>query len=123
MRRMEFRCCYDLGQLFHIHRFNINDVCRQLISPKYVESGPGRTETLVTDVQVPQINPQIVGRNVRLLVRIDGYGVYVVGMRIGVDLARNGGDDVILHDHSWQAKMRWEGRWLHRTRSIVMVRL
>lgn len=48
------------------------------------------------------------------MVGVDRYGVDVVGMSIGVDFSRNGGDDVILWEHAGELEMRsktwrWEG--------------
>ena len=54
------------------------------------------TEALVTDVEVPEIDTQIVSRYVCFLVGIDRNGVNVVCMSIGIDLSWDGGDDVIL---------------------------
>lgn len=57
------------------------------------------TEALVANIQIPQVDPEIIGRDVSLLVRVDGYRVYVVRMSVSVDFARNRGNDVILHGH------------------------
>lgn len=54
-----------LCKLLHIGRFNINNV-----------------EALVGDLQVPQVDAEVVRREVGLLVRVQRYGVYVV--RVGV---------------------------------------
>lgn len=61
------------------------------------------TETLVTDIQVPQIDPEVIGRNVSLLVRVDRDGVYVVSVCVRVYFAGDSGDDVILLSHSRQS--------------------
>lgn len=59
-----------------------------------------RTEAPITDVQIPEIYPEIVGGNECLLVGIDGDGMDVVGMGVGVDFAGYGGDDVVLNVHA-----------------------
>ena len=56
------------------------------------------TEALITDVEIPQVDSQIVSRDVGLAIRIDRDGVDVVRMCIRVDFSRDGGDDVILAD-------------------------
>jgi len=58
------------------------------------------TEALVADVQIPEVDSQIISRDVRFLVRVDRDGVNVVGMSVRVDLSRDGGDNVILLRHS-----------------------
>ena len=63
-----------------------------------------RTEALVTDVQIPQVDSQIISRDVCFLVRIDRDGVNVVGVGVRVDLSRDGGDNVILLRHSRKTK-------------------
>ena len=58
------------------------------------------TETLIAYIQVPQVDPQIVGRDIGFLIRIDGDGVYVIGVSIGVYFARHSCDYVVLLDHA-----------------------
>lgn len=63
------------------------------------------TEALVANVKVPEVYPKIVGRDVCFLIRIDRDGMDVVGVSVGINLAWNGGDDVVLLHHLWQSKM------------------
>ena len=44
------------------------------------------TEALVGDVEMPQVDSQVVCRDERFLVAVDGDGVDVVGVGIGKDL-------------------------------------
>ena len=62
------------------------------------------TKALVTDVQVPQVDPQIVSGDVCLAVRVDGDRVDVVSMRVGVDLARDSRSDGIMRCHAGQSQ-------------------
>jgi hypothetical protein len=64
-----------------------------------------RTETLVADIQVPKVDSEIVGGDVCLLVRVDGYGVYVVRMSVGVDFTWDCGDDVVLLRHAGKSEV------------------
>lgn len=41
------------------------------------------TEAAVRDVQVPEVDPQVIGRHVGLVVGVDGDGVDVVGVGVG----------------------------------------
>lgn len=76
----------------------------QLIFP--VEPVVARTETLIADAQVPQVHPEVISGNVGLLVRVDRDRVNVVRMGVRVDLAGDGGDDVVLVGHPRQPEMR-----------------
>lgn len=58
----------DLRQFLHVGRLDVDDV-----------------EALVGDFQMPQVNPQIVRGQIRLLVRVDRYRVDVVGVSVGKD--------------------------------------
>lgn len=58
-----------------------------------------RTKAPIADVKIPEVNPQIVCRDVSLLVRIDGYGVDMVGVSIRIHFTRHGRDDVVLLLH------------------------
>lgn len=46
------------------------------------------TEASVGEVQVPQIDPEVIGRQIRLVVTVDGDGVDVVGVSVGVNPPR-----------------------------------
>lgn len=74
----------DLRQFLHVGRLDVDDV-----------------EALVGDLQVPQIKPEVVRREVRLLVRVDRYRVDVVGVSIGKNPTGRG-----LHH-----QIHWLYRW------------
>lgn len=57
------------------------------------------TETLIADVQVPQIYPEIVGRHVGLPITVDADRIDVVGVGVGVHLPRDGCYDVVVEGH------------------------
>lgn len=69
----------DLRKLFHVCRLDVDDV-----------------ETLVLDVQIPQVDSQIVARDERLPIRVNGYAVDVIGMSIGVGPSRDSSDNSIM---------------------------
>ncbi len=46
------------------------------------------TEASVGEVQVPQIDPEVIGGQIRLVVAVDGDGVDVVGVSVGVNPPR-----------------------------------
>lgn len=48
------------------------------------------TEALIRDLQVPQVDPEVVGRQIRLLVAVHRYGVDVVSVGVGEDAAGGG---------------------------------
>ena len=64
-----------------------------------------RTEALVADTQIPQVDTEIVRGNVGFLVGIDGDRVDVVCMRISVDFPRDGGNDIVLLYHARKFEM------------------
>jgi hypothetical protein len=47
---------YHLNKFFHVVRFNVHDV-----------------EALTCDFVMPEVDPQIIGRNKNILVCVDGY--------------------------------------------------
>jgi hypothetical protein len=59
-----------------------------------------RTETLITDVQIPEVDAQVICGNVCLLIGINGDRMDMVGMSVGVNFARYGGDNVVLMLHT-----------------------
>ena len=87
--RVELGCCDDFCQFFHIGRFDVDDV-----------------ETLILNVEVPQVYPKIITANEGLPVAVDGYAVYVIGMRIGIRSARDGGNDSIMVRHARELQLR-----------------
>lgn len=54
MRRVEARRCDHFGQLFHRWRLDVDNVKRLVVDPK-----------------IPEVDPEVVGRNKRLVVRVD----------------------------------------------------
>lgn len=96
----------DLCKFLHIDRFDVYDVWRDKVSGRATATADrGRTEALVADTEIPQVDAEIVCRNVGLLIRIDGDGVDVVCMGIGVNLARDGGNDIVLLYHAGKFEM------------------
>lgn len=79
----------DFSELFHIRWLDVDNV-----------------ETLILDVEVPQIDAEVVTTYERLPIAIDGYAVYVVGMSICVISARNSGDDGIVVSQSGELEGR-----------------
>lgn len=61
---------------------------------------PTPTEALVADVQVPQVNPQIICRDVRLPIRVDADRVDVVSVCVGVHLSRHSSGDAVVCGHA-----------------------
>ena len=61
------------------------------------------TETLITDAQVPQVDPQVVRRDISLAIRVDRDRVDMVRVGVCVYFSRHSGNDVFLHRHSRQA--------------------
>lgn len=64
---MELCCCDDLSQLLHIRRLDVDDV-----------------EALILNVEIPKIDPKVITGDECFAVRIYGYAVDMIGMRIGV---------------------------------------
>lgn len=63
------------------------------------------TETLVAYIKVPEIYSKVIGRDIGFLIRVDRDGMDMVCVGVGVNLAGNGGDDVVLLHHLWQPKV------------------
>lgn len=78
----------DLGQLLHICRLDVNNV-----------------ETLVLDVQVPEVDSQIITTYEGLSIAVDRDAVDVIGMGIRVCASRNRGDNGIMVRHTWQSQL------------------
>lgn len=116
LERVELGRRDDLGQLLHVDRLDVEDVCGRAqldvsapLSTKRAnetKGDAGRTERLVRDVEVPEVDAQVVGAHVRLAVRVDRDRVDVVRVRVGVHLARHGGDDRVVVRHARQAQVR-----------------
>lgn len=77
--RMEFGSRNDLGQLLHVSGLDVNDV-----------------ETLVLDVQIPEVYAKIVTAYESLAVAVDGDAVDVISMGICIGPARDGSHDSIV---------------------------
>lgn len=82
-----------------------------------------RTEALVADVEIPEVDAEVVGGDVGFLVRVDGDGVYVVCVGVGVDFAGDGGDDVVLLLHAGEAEVARGGGGGHRPCAVEVIRL
>ena len=81
------------------------------------------TEATIADIQVPQVYPQVVRRDVCLLVRVDGDGVDVVCMSVGVDFAGNSSDNIVLLLHTRQLELRVMGWWWYGSLAFCEVGL
>jgi len=90
---------YHLRQLLHVDRFDVDDVWDQYTAA-CLPALRGLTKALVADVQVPQVDPQIICRDVRLPVRVDADRVDVVSVRIGVHFARDRSGDAVVRGHA-----------------------
>ena len=81
---MELCSSDDLRKLFHIGRLNINDI-----------------ETLVLNVEMPEVYSKVVTADECLSVTIHGYAVDVVSMGIGVCSAGYRSDDSVMMRETW----------------------
>ena len=63
--------CTHLCEFLHVRGLDVDDV-----------------EGLVGDLHVPEVDAEVVGREVRLAVRVDTDRVDVVGVRVGEDAPR-----------------------------------
>lgn len=109
---MEFCCGNDFCQFFHVDRFDVDNICWGTEYQKLPQNdGNKRTETLVTDVEVPEVDAEIIGRDVRFTVGVDGDGVDVISMGVGIDLAGDGGNDLVLCLHPRKAEVGSGGGW------------
>ena len=57
------------------------------------------TEALVANVEIPKIDPEIIRRDVRLLIGIDRYRVDMVCVSIGIHFSRNSSGDRVVDLH------------------------
>lgn len=69
---MEFGCCDNFGEFFHVRGFDINDV-----------------EALILYVQVPQIDPEIIAADKSLAVTVDRDAINVIRMCVRISTAGN----------------------------------
>ncbi len=82
---MKFCSCYNFRKLFHICRFDIDDI-----------------EALILDVQIPEIDSQVVAADKGLAITVDRYAVDVVGVCIGVGPARYRSNDRVMVCQAWK---------------------
>lgn len=109
--RVELGSRDDFCQLLHVDGFDIENVCSEstLVSLRYIAhawTSTGRTETLVADVEVPQIDSQVISAHVCLSIAVDTDRVDVVCMCVGVNLAGHCCHDRVVIGHSWQPEIR-----------------
>lgn len=71
---VEFGGCDDLGELLHVRGLDIHNV-----------------ETLVLDVEVPEVYAEVVTADKCLAIAVDRYAVDVIGVRVGISLPRYSG--------------------------------
>jgi hypothetical protein len=83
--RMEFRRCDNLGQLFHVGRLDVDDV-----------------ETLVLDVEVPQVDPEVVATDESLAIAVHGYAIDMICMGIGISLTRHRSNHRVVVREPWE---------------------
>jgi hypothetical protein len=104
LRRMKLGSCNDFGKFFHVGWLDIHNICaRKRSCQKRKQADYHReqlTETLITDVQIPEVDPEVICGDVRLLVGINGDGVDVISVCVGVNFPWHGSDDVILVLHA-----------------------
>ena len=102
MNRVEFGGGDDFGQFLHVDGFDVENVCEgtQVSREDETVATTRLTEGLIGNVEIPKVDSEIVGGHVRLPVGVDGDGVDVVGVGVGVDLARDGGDDGVVISHA-----------------------
>lgn len=88
--RVEFSGRNHLRQLLHVGGFNIDNI-----------------ETLVLDVEVPQIHSEVIAANEGFAITVDGDAIYVIRMGVGVCSSGDGGDDGIMVCHPRELQCRW----------------
>jgi hypothetical protein len=76
---VELGSCDDFGQFFHVCRFDIDNV-----------------EALILDVEVPEVDPKVVTADERFPIAVYRYAVDMVGVCVGVGLARYGRNDGVV---------------------------
>lgn len=92
---MELGRRYDLRQLLHVRWLDVDDV-----------------EALIGDLQVPEIYSEIVGGEIRFLVRVHRNRVYVISVCVGKDSSGGRFD----HELHWLDSGNAQGvdaRWVH----------
>lgn len=86
--RVKFSSGNDFRKLFHIGRLDIDDV-----------------ETLVLNVEIPEIDPQIIAAYKRLPVTVDGYAIDVIGVSICVSSARYSSNNCVVMCETWKSEI------------------
>ena len=87
-KRMELGGSDDLGQFFHVCWLDIHDV-----------------ETLVLNVQIPEVDSQVITADVGLAVAIHGDAVDVVGVRIRISTARHRCHNSVVVSEAWKLQV------------------
>ena len=86
---MEFGGRDDFGQFFHVCRLDVHNV-----------------ETLILDVEIPQVNAQVVTANEGLAITVDRYAVDVISVSISIGSPRDRSHDSIVVGHPGKLQLR-----------------
>lgn len=78
----------DFGKLLHVGWFDVHNV-----------------EALVLNVQVPEVDPQVIATDKSLAIAVDRYAVDMIGVGVGVGLARHSGDNSVVVGQSWELQV------------------
>jgi hypothetical protein len=87
---VEFSSGNDLCEFLHVDRLDIDNVCMSAYSQAWTKK---LTEALITDIEIPQVDPQIIGRDISLLIGIDRYRIDMICVSIGIYFSRYGSGD------------------------------
>lgn len=116
---MEFGGSDNFGQLLHVDWLDVDNVWAELLKKRgYAgtmevsiqvflgglcrnNQGP-LTKALVADIEVPQVDAQVVGGDVRLGIRVDRNRVDVVGVSVGIDLSGHSGHNRVVVCELWK---------------------
>lgn len=60
------------------------------------------TKALVADIEVPQVDTQVIGGDVRLGIRVDRDRVDVVSVSVGIDLSGHSGHNRVVVCELWK---------------------
>lgn len=85
---MELGSRYDLGELLHIGRLDVDNV-----------------KALLLYVKIPEVDAQVIAADKCLAVTIHGNTVDVVCVSIGVGAARNSRDDCVVVCQAWELQI------------------
>ncbi len=64
-----------------------------------------RTEALVADIEVPEVDPKVISRYVSFTIRVDRYRVDMVSVGVRVHFSRHSSDNVILDSHTGKTEL------------------